>query len=59
MSDIFYATMQESQACHGLGEAIINAVKGGCIQTVSSLLQQGAPLDIVDFVCFITIHYKL
>ena len=54
MSDIFYTNMQESQACQGLGEAIVSAVKGGCIQTVSRLLQQGAPLDIQDFVCWIT-----
>lgn len=55
MSDIFYATIQESQACQGHGEAIISAVEGGCIQTISRLLQQGAPLDIQDFVCLVTI----
>lgn len=50
VSDIFYTTMQETQACQGLGEALISSVKGGCIQTVSRLLQQGAPLDVEDFV---------
>ncbi|XP_011496234.1 PREDICTED: death-associated protein kinase 1-like [Ceratosolen solmsi marchali] len=41
--------LTEFQACQGLGEAIVSAVKGECIQTVSSLLQQGAPLNIINF----------
>ncbi|KAL7299559.1 hypothetical protein TKK_0007637 [Trichogramma kaykai] len=39
----------ESQVCHELGDDIISAAKGGCIQTVSQLLQQGAPADVQDF----------
>ncbi|KAJ8673986.1 hypothetical protein QAD02_005248 [Eretmocerus hayati] len=39
----------ESEDCEGLGEAMISAVKAGCIQTVLRLLEQGASIDVKDF----------
>jgi len=44
----FYA--QESEAPQGLGGAMISAVKRGCVEAVSQLLLQGAPLNVKDSV---------
>ncbi|XP_034196096.1 death-associated protein kinase 1 isoform X3 [Osmia lignaria lignaria] len=40
--------LTESEASQGLGEAMISAVKRGCIEAVSQLLLQGAPLNVKD-----------
>ncbi|XP_066593408.1 death-associated protein kinase 1-like [Prorops nasuta] len=40
--------LTESDACQGLGGAMISAVKRGCIEAVSQLLLQGAPLNVKD-----------
>ncbi|XP_012282069.1 death-associated protein kinase 1 isoform X2 [Orussus abietinus] len=40
--------LAESESCHGLGSAVISAVKRGCVESVSQLLQQGAPLNAKD-----------
>lgn len=42
--------MQETEASQGLGGAMISAVKRGCVEAVSQLLQQGASLQIADSV---------
>lgn len=41
---------QESEAPQGLGGAMISAVKRGCVEAVSQLLLQGAPLNVKDSV---------
>lgn len=41
---------QESEASNGLGGAMISAVKRGCVEAVSQLLLQGAPLNMKDSV---------
>ncbi|KAI4485376.1 hypothetical protein M0804_006881 [Polistes exclamans] len=38
----------ESEASNGLGGAMISAVKRGCVEAVSQLLLQGAPLNMKD-----------
>ncbi|KAM0727707.1 Death-associated protein kinase 3 [Formica fusca] len=40
--------LTESEAPQGLGGAMISAVKRGCVEAVSQLLLQGAPLNIKD-----------
>ncbi|XP_050445654.1 death-associated protein kinase 1-like isoform X3 [Cataglyphis hispanica] len=40
--------LTESEAPQGLGGAMISAVKRGCVESVSQLLLQGAPLNIKD-----------
>ncbi|XP_077277615.1 death-associated protein kinase 1 isoform X4 [Temnothorax americanus] len=40
--------LTESEAPQGLGGAMISAVKRGCVEAVSQLLLQGAPLNMKD-----------
>ncbi|XP_024938957.1 LOW QUALITY PROTEIN: death-associated protein kinase 1 [Cephus cinctus] len=40
--------LTESEGSQGLGGAMISAVRRGCVEAVSQLLQQGAPLDAKD-----------
>ncbi|XP_032686677.1 death-associated protein kinase 1-like isoform X2 [Odontomachus brunneus] len=40
--------LTESEAPQGLGGAMISAVKRGCVEAVSQLLLQGAPLNVKD-----------
>ncbi|KAG7203548.1 hypothetical protein KM043_013598 [Ampulex compressa] len=40
--------LTESETSQGLGGAMISAVKRGCIEAVSQLLLQGAPLNVKD-----------
>ncbi|KOC66153.1 Death-associated protein kinase 3 [Habropoda laboriosa] len=40
--------LTESEASQGLGGAMISAVKRGCLEAVSQLLLQGAPLNVKD-----------
>ncbi|XP_015171341.1 PREDICTED: death-associated protein kinase 1-like isoform X4 [Polistes dominula] len=40
--------LTESEASNGLGGAMISAVKRGCVEAVSQLLLQGAPLNMKD-----------
>ncbi|XP_034940633.1 death-associated protein kinase 1-like isoform X2 [Chelonus insularis] len=40
--------LTDSETSQDLSNAMISAVKRGCIQAVSQLLRQGAPLDIKD-----------
>ncbi|XP_020291158.1 death-associated protein kinase 1-like isoform X2 [Pseudomyrmex gracilis] len=40
--------LMESEAPQGLGGAMISAVRRGCVETVSQLLLQGAPLNVKD-----------
>ncbi|XP_029172203.1 death-associated protein kinase 1-like isoform X2 [Nylanderia fulva] len=40
--------LTESEAPQGLGGAMISAVKRGCVEAVSQLLLQGAPLNVQD-----------
>ncbi|XP_043793521.1 death-associated protein kinase 1-like isoform X1 [Apis laboriosa] len=40
--------LTESEASQGLGGAMISAVKRGCVEAVSQLLLQGAPLNVKD-----------
>ncbi|CAL1689050.1 unnamed protein product [Lasius platythorax] len=40
--------LTESEAPQGLGGAMISAVRRGCVEAVSQLLLQGAPLNIRD-----------
>lgn len=47
---LFYLCTQESEAPQGLGGAMISAVKRGCVEAVSQLLLQGAPLNVKDSV---------
>lgn len=49
--------VQESEAPQGLGGAMISAVKRGCVEAVSQLLLQGAPLNVKDSVRHSLIHF--
>ncbi|XP_051174967.1 death-associated protein kinase 1-like isoform X1 [Leptopilina boulardi] len=40
--------LTETKASQGLSGAMISTVKRGCVEAVSQLLQQGAPLDVKD-----------
>ncbi|XP_011331018.1 death-associated protein kinase 1 isoform X4 [Ooceraea biroi] len=40
--------LTESEAPQGLGGAMISAVRRGCVEAVSQLLLQGAPLNVKD-----------
>lgn len=44
--------VQESEAPQGLGGAMISAVKRGCVEAVTQLLLQGAPLNVKDSVSY-------
>lgn len=45
-----FSFVQESEAPQGLGGAMISAVRRGCVETISQLLLQGAPLNVKDSV---------
>lgn len=47
---LFCLCTQESEAPQGLSGAMISAVKRGCVEAVSQLLLQGAPLNVKDSV---------